>query len=408
MRLVWVHGEDRDAYLDTWEAEWARFEKDFGFTWAFDRRGQHYLNLHALALSAEEHETLQTAHREVVALFHHVQMHVRLYPEVLTFLGIPTELRSFCLSSPLPYLTAMGRFDWHWTPQGPALLAFNSETPLGQIEACGLQPLIAERCHPYLRDPNQLLGEQLRASLRDSFTRQGGHASSVTGIVGFPSNPEEEATLRLMRRLAHFPGATIIGDIQLLTVNDDQRLCLGDAPLDFLQSFASIEWYTPERDGGALVTALQSEQLHLINPPSTLVLRSNALFALIWLLKGHLPLSLQKVVTKYIPYTSFDPEPLIGQPTMIKPLQQRENQSIRWSSSLLLTDCHEENYVYQRLVPSEALAFPVMRNGRVQMRKLVPAISTFSAQDQPAGYFTRLGTTVLSTQDVCWVPTLVE
>ncbi|MBC9783638.1 glutathionylspermidine synthase family protein [Heliobacterium chlorum] len=409
MQLSAILPDDREAYLDRWEEDVARYEETFGFTWAFDGRGQHFYNLHALVMSTEEHRRFLSAHRQVVDLLHTVQVVIEGHPDLLDFLGIPKSLQAHCLRQRLPWLTALGRFDWYWTDQGPKLLEFNSETPFGLVESCLLQPQVARTYHRTLSDPNELLEETLRRSLRDSFVRQGGQAGTVTAIVGFPSDPEERSTLRFVENLAAYePGKVLIGDVRDLSIDSTGRLCAGNFPVDFLQSFYSVEWYARDQGGPQFIDCMEKGQLCLINPPSTLLLHSKALLALLWLVKPKLSPPRQEAIEQYIPYTSLDPDLMQGRPVMIKPLHNREGLGIIDCDALTMTDLPQGDVVYQARVDAEPVFFPVMRNGRIRKRPLLPTIGTFCLFDELAGFYTRLSPKIVTAQEACWVPTLVQ
>ncbi|MBM7866107.1 glutathionylspermidine synthase family protein [Heliobacterium gestii] len=408
MRISPVLFEDREAYLDRWEALVDRFEQDYTFSWAFDGRGQHFLNLHALVLTPEEDRAIREAQARVTELFHSIARFLESNPEALDALGIPDILKPQCLKRPLPYLTALGRFDWYWTGDGPKLLEFNSETPFGQVEACRLQPELARLFHRSLKDPNADLADRIGEGLRESFQRQGGNSESVTAIVGFCADPEEMATLSLIRELADYPCHALIGDVQALSVNHAGRLCLGGAPVDLLQSFYSVEWYARDPGGPQFVDSLDQGLLRLINPPSTLILHSKALFALLWLVAPQLPAPLRQTLERYIPYTALDPDPLLGRPALIKPLHNREGLGIVYTEALSIHEAKRDDAVYQERVDGIAVSFPAMRNGRIRERRLLPTIGAYCAKDEFVGYYTRLSPLIVGPLDVCWAPTLIE
>ncbi|ABZ84263.1 hypothetical protein HM1_1693 [Heliomicrobium modesticaldum Ice1] len=408
MRISPVLLEDREAYLDCWEAVADGFEKNFAFSWAFDAQGQHFLNLHAFVLTAEEAAAICEAQRRVTELFHAVALFLDSHPEALDALGIPDILKPQCLRRPLPYLTALGRFDWYLTTAGPKLLEFNSETPFGQMEACRLQPELARLFHPDLADPNRDIADRLGEGLRDSFRRQGGTSASVVAIVGFCADPEELAILTLIRELADYPCPVLIGDVQALSVNHAGQLCLGGAPVDLLQSFYSVEWYARDPGGPQFVDCLAQGRVRLINPPSTLIQHSKALFALLWLIAPQLAAPLRQTVERYIPYTALDPDPLLGRPALIKPMHNREGLGILYCESLSLHDVTRDDVIYQERVDAIAVPFPTMRNGRFRERRLLPTIGAFCAKDELIGYYTRFSPLIAGPRDVCWAPTLIE
>ncbi|MCW2278190.1 glutathionylspermidine synthase family protein [Heliophilum fasciatum] len=399
-----------DRYIDKWEAFFAGLIEG-GLSWAFDACGHHYLNLSAMVLNARECRAMEEAHGRVVVLYNEMLALVRKFPELLCDLGIPEPLHRLCLRDDIAALTAYGRFDWMVGADGePKLLEFNAETPGGILEATSAQRLITCE-YPGFLDPNADTASRVLDSLANSVTVQGGNSlSSPVAVIGFLDDPEERAILHY---IAQAYGNSFVGDIRTLEVGPEGAT-VGGRWAELIYSHYSVEWMAKDRGGAAMMAALESGVVRLVNPPKTLIAHSKALPAVAWIARDRLSAAAQEAIDRHLPRTAFEREALMDSITFEKPLHGREGRGIRKLEPREPGSSGFGDVVYQEGVSVTALEFPTVRNGRVVREPLFPTIGTFCIARQPGvmgefgGYFTRLGPDVIGAANVRWVPTLVE
>jgi len=105
--------------------------------WNQDGNGRLYTSEHSLILNTQEYEEIAYAQDLVVKLLHDMQVLLHAQPDLNNWLDIPESLHNVAtLQKMLGKLTTYGRFDWVFDNTGYLkLLEFNSETPMGWIEA---------------------------------------------------------------------------------------------------------------------------------------------------------------------------------------------------------------------------------------------------------------------------------
>lgn len=405
-------------YLDAWEQELELLKERYGGRngWAFDYECNHYLNLNACVLNEQEGADIFEAHRRIVKLLHFMTYYICSLPQkereqILSKLGIPQRIFNICPNKKIPYLTALGRFDWIIPDDGvPRLLEFNSETPLAMIEGMHIQKQ-AHKFFPSLLDPNITLAGKIGEALRESFRIQGGNSESNVALVGYLSNPEEFVNLKALLQVAEYPAKKVVlEDVHKVFCKDGKVFC-GEIPVDIMQSTYSVEWFANDIDGSHIVEALESGALKLINPPQSLMVHSKAIYALAWLLEMANVLGEEdaETVRKHIPFTSFDPESFLGEDVIIKVLHGREGDGIKYLKNFDQKEVMSQaTVIYQEFIQSKKFEFPVIYNGRPKIKNLTATISTYSCLDQPVGFYTRLGEEVVDRFNVAWVPTYIE
>ena len=145
-------------------------------------------------------QELQEAAEGLAALWHKVALVVsRGDSRLLRWLGLPAGTREAIREAlQLPWLTALGRFDFVWTEAGWKVLEYNCDTPSGVVEALAVNGKICA-CEG-LKNPNEAGEAHLRKALAESL--QIGRHAGLTGAAAFSALGESQRRRRYDEILA--------------------------------------------------------------------------------------------------------------------------------------------------------------------------------------------------------------
>ena len=391
--------------------------------WGVDLSGNLYADVHAMILTKEEHNRIVNAQASVVRVLQRTLEVLRLKPDLNEWLGISEDLVRLSKYE-IESLTTYGRFDWMLEENGElSVLEFNSETPMGWMEAGVYTSKLYEEHKKIVNctNPSSNLFKMLEDSIRKTLTRYNNFGR--VAIVGDLGDEEEDDTFHLLKSITE----KVVDDVVICGVEnlkvykgfegikDGLYADIDDTlyPIDILQTFYSIEWLTEDEGGKDLLQLLESGEVKLMNPISTLQLHSKGLWALIWFLYNTEDVYSEsecEAIENFIPYSTFDLEDLDYyhiEKYMEKPLHHREGNGInykRMGESLSF----DIDYVYQEQVNTIKFYYEREVDDIRTNKKVSPTIGVYCIDNQFGGYMTRLSEGICSSEDSTFIATFVE
>lgn len=381
---------------------------------ALDLSGNLYMDVNALILSPEEHNKILKAQNLIVNLLKDMLRIVRISPELLEWLGVPSNLWEDSIKEKISNITSYGRFDWMFDKDGALkLLEFNSETPFGFKEAIDYHNNLYNYFSEF-QNGNSKMGILLQKSVYKSLYEQNFTPIDRIAIIGDLMDEEEYETYDVLKREINYNAQNVFTDsiVNLKALNNEIYLEREDSlfPIDFLQTFYSAEWMAYDEGHEDFVNALNNNSLKLINPTSTLILHSKGLFALIWFLylEENILEDHSETIKNYIPYTSFLETEFIHERKFVaKPLHHREGNGVEIRTRVSYKE--DDNLIYQKYIDSVELLYPLADKDFNRKNELLkPTIGTYLIDEQFAGYYSRLSKEICGAHFSVFTPTFID
>lgn len=352
---------------------------------------------------------LQEAAEGLAALWHKVALIVSQGDcRLLRWLGLPAGMREAIREAlQLPWLTALGRFDFVWTSAGWKVLEYNCDTPSGVVEALAVNGRICA-CEGR-GNPNGVGEELLRQAIAESLyiaRRAGLAGATVFSALG--SHSEDAGTMKYWQTLAA-EGLFV----PLEELRYEQEVLTSSASGEISCWFRLHPWEIMVKEcaadgfptGRRVLELVARKKLLAINPPLALVGQSKALQALVWQLyeaKEFLTHQERQLVRTYM-LPTYRQNVFLGRSSYVrKPLWGREGGGVTLHAadgSLLAGNRSGWHgaAIYQEAVELERVQV-MTQKGLQEGRRLW---GVFVAGGSFAGLLVRLGPVI--TDDRAWV-----
>jgi glutathionylspermidine synthase len=257
-------------------------------------RGQEY----ALATYANVPRLLQQeisfATEQLGKIFARVAEVVRVgSTELWRELGYPEETwPAITLSGDYHAVTAIGRFDFVYTPQGLKMLEFNSDTPTSIVEAFYANGAVCD--YFQVENINRHCDHDIRQVFTDmiSYYRDKGYATERIVFCSIVADNEDRGTTEYLLAQSGLPGRYVPLN-ELAYDPKQERLVAKTATgefevVDVLYRLHALEVMAKDRTtkgfpiGPKLLELIANKRLAVINPPIGFIAQTKALQALIW------------------------------------------------------------------------------------------------------------------------------
>lgn len=376
-----MSGFDEMTYAERREAIFTPLRQEGVFTWDF-MYGEEYALATLHRISPEFRREIAAATEQLGRIFHKtVQVVQHGEEELLSELGLPQEaLAAVRVGVPLPYITAIGRFDFAPTAQGLKMLEFNSDTPTGIVETFHANRHVCSRFG--VTDPN----EGMDADITDAFH----HVYQAYQQLDYPTDSiwfsaldwheEDAGTTRYLLQKSGLPGKFVA--LKDLRVYEDDLYAPGDNQeemhrVDVLYRLHALEKLAEEKDadgyptGAHVLDLIARGRLAIINPPAGFIAQTKALQALIWNLHESGQFFSEKeheVIERYMLPTYLENRFAGQSPFVTKPIFGREGGGVtlHHPSGEPIDRDREAFYwdqpmIYQQLVEMESVTVETLK-----------------------------------------------
>ncbi len=342
------------------------------FTWD-TMYGQEYALATVYPMDPSLYKELQFASCQLGKIFARtVSVVQRADNQLLKELGIP-EPAFDAVRKPLimDWPTAIGRFDFANTPQGPKMLEFNSDTPTGVVESFYVNGRVCKALG-YV-DPNEGMDSHLTNTFSGMVSRYGEEGWSTENIVfsALDTCEEDAGTTRYLMEKSGLSSRFV--PLSSLAVQGDRLYaCIpghGYMHVDVLYRLHAIEILAGEKDddgyptGAHLLSLMAKPGLVTINPPAALLSQTKALQALIWNLyeaNTFFHSDERKIIKKYMLPTYLENRFQGKSPYVRKPFFGREGGAVSLfdeNGELIARDQEKEYWnqpmIYQQMAQME-------------------------------------------------------
>lgn len=240
-------------------------------------------------------------------------------------------------------LSLFGRMDLSYDGNAPPkLLEYNADTPTACLEASVAQWHWLQALHPDADQFNSI-HEKLVAAWRRLRSASGAQRLHFTAVAG---SEEDWGNVQYLRDTAIQAGWTTFAlAVERIGHNGKAFVDEFNVPIEALFKLYPWEWLAVEQFAPALVEALSTGALQVIEPPWKMLLSNKALLVVLWELYPDHP----NLLPAY-----FDGAPL-GQRYVRKPKLAREGANVQWVDGAVVEttdgDYGAEGWIYQGLAP---------------------------------------------------------
>lgn len=317
--------------------------------------------------------SIREASQRVYAIYHKTADLLReLENDTLLELGFPEESLSYIRLKTISQECIIGRFDFVVREGEIKLLEFNSDTPTFIKELYHVNEKVCE----YFGCPNpneQLEGQlakELKRSLLSSWKSLQREGEAKIVFTSHRDHEEDYLTTKYIQTLAGVPSEYV--SLDQLQIRDDGLYTPKGERIDILyRQTYPIEHLVDDKDplteenvGQELMEMVVEKKLAILNPPSSFLLQSKGVQALIWGLheEGSAFYTDEEHhwIERYFLPTYLDPEQFeeTGMTYVQKPAFGREGDTVKIieSTGKILLEDKKETYkqslpIYQKFVP---------------------------------------------------------
>ena len=415
--------------FDGYDARWEEATRDGFGSIAFDTRlqGWRYLSLNALLLPAPEAARLARLTEWFGRLVDWAVPRLLEDPDWWSVLAWPRPAIELARQEP-DYdgaASVYGRFDWLLDREGQwQLVEYNSDTPSGSREVCGLEPAVLrlhreavslERLEPSFQ---KRVENALRARMA-AFERATGNSVRTVGVVSSHSWVEDMAHAWWLARTLEQTGVTaLVGDISDLSVRHG-RVRLRGLPIDALYRLYPFERLYRHGIFGPLVEATLDRRLLLLNGLRGFLAQSKAILAYLWLHRQEQPWGRRGVelVESHLPAAVPARHPdagLLLPDSVVKHVNGREGEEVVFGADLTPEEWEarliEGGYVVQRRVdqrPVENVEVDEIARSLELVAPRYACVGAFRIGGHFAGCYSRVGGPITQNR-APFVPTFRE
>lgn len=254
--------------------------------------GEEYALLDIFVQSNEYWQRIRHAAEEVGSIFHKTATLVRtLNDDTLKQLGYPEETFSFLKQQIIPQNSIISRLDFVVNGDSIKLLELNADTPTFIKETYEANEYVCR--HFQVENPNakfeQLLQLEMKKAIEASWYKFVKKGTPKIVFTSHGDHDEDKWTTRYLQKLLGLPSEYVQLD-HLRLVTDEGLYTPSGEKIDILyrQTYpiehlvTDLDPTTGEFVGQALLKLVEQGDLTIINPPSSFLLQSKAVQALIW------------------------------------------------------------------------------------------------------------------------------
>ena len=361
------------------------------------------------SVSLQQCQELRAAAEGLAALWHKVALIVSQGDaRLLRWLGLPAAMREAARAGlQLPWLTALGRFDFVQTTADWKVLEYNCDTPSGVVEALAVNGKICA-CEGR-KNPNAAGEELLRQAIAESLYIA--HRAGLAGAAAFSalgSHSEDAGTMKYWQSLAaeglFVPLEELRYERESLTslVSGEIGCWFRLHPWEIMVKECAVDGFPT---GKRVLELVAAKKLLAVNPPLAGLGQSKALQALIWQLyeaEEFLTKQERQLVQTYM-LPTYRQNVFLGKASYVrKPLWGREGGGVTLHAAdgSLLAGSRlgwHGAAIYQQAVELERMQV-MTQKGLQEGRRLW---GVFVAGGSFAGLLVRLGAAI--TDDQAWV-----
>lgn len=371
--------------------------------------GEEYALASGTPVFSQQYQELQAAAEGLAALWHKVALIVSQGDvRLLRWLGLPAGMQEAVREGvQLPWLTALGRFDFVQTVAGWKMLEYNCDTPSGVVEALAVNGKICA-CEGR-KNPNAAGEELLRQAIAESLYIA--HRAGLAGAAAFSalgSHSEDAGTMKYWQSLAaeglFVPLEELRYERESLTslVSGEIGCWFRLHPWEIMVKECAVDGFPT---GKRVLELVAAKKLLAVNPPLAALGQSKALQALIWQLyeaEEFLTKQERQLVQTYM-LPTYRQNVFLGKVSYVrKPLWGREGGGVTLHAAdgSLLAGSRGGWHgaaIYQQAVELERMQV-MTEKGLQEGRRLW---GVFVAGGSFAGLLVRLGAAI--TDDQAWM-----
>lgn len=371
--------------------------------------GEEYALASGTPVFSQQCQELQAAAEGLAALWHKVALIVSQGDvRLLRWLGLPAGMQEAVREGlQLPWLTALGRFDFVQTVAGWKMLEYNCDTPSGVVEALAVNGKICA-CEGR-KNPNAAGEELLRQAIAESLYIA--HRAGLAGAAAFSalgSHSEDAGTMKYWQSLAaeglFVPLEELRYERESLTslVSGEIGCWFRLHPWEIMVKECAVDGFPT---GKRVLELVAAKKLLAVNPPLAALGQSKALQALIWQLyeaEEFLTKQERQLVQTYM-LPTYRQNVFLGKVSYVrKPLWGREGGGVTLHAAdgSLLAGSRGGWHgaaIYQQAVELERMQV-MTEKGLQEGRRLW---GVFVAGGSFAGLLVRLGAAI--TDDQAWM-----
>ena len=371
--------------------------------------GEEYALASGTPVFSQQCQELQAAAEGLAALWHKVALIVSQGDvRLLRWLGLPAGMQEAVREGvQLPWLTALGRFDFVQTVAGWKVLEYNCDTPSGVVEALAVNGKICA-CEGR-KNPNAAGEELLRQAIAESLYIA--HRAGLAGAAAFSalgSHSEDAGTMKYWQSLAaeglFVPLEELRYERESLTslVSGEIGCWFRLHPWEIMVKECAVDGFPT---GKRVLELVAAKKLLAVNPPLAALGQSKALQALIWQLyeaEEFLTKQERQLVQTYM-LPTYRQNVFLGKVSYVrKPLWGREGGGVTLHAAdgSLLAGSRGGWHgaaIYQQAVELERMQV-MTEKGLQEGRRLW---GVFVAGGSFAGLLVRLGAAI--TDDQAWM-----
>ncbi|MBI3971399.1 MAG: glutathionylspermidine synthase family protein [Chloroflexi bacterium] len=375
--------------------------------------GEPYPAMNGIVITRDEHRRLVELTQVFAVIFAKAVEALARDESALERMGFPWVAIELLGRETADAPFVLGRFDFMLDRGGSwQLLEYNADTPSGAREAIEVEQAIARRLGASLARSGGHLAACVRRAVGEaladaSATRAGaGVAAGATlGLVTDAGYSEDLAQGVFLERLlaptlAAQGISVVLGDIDNLRLRRG-RLCLLGRPLDALYRYYPFETLLGQQAFVDLFTAVTAGTLRLLNGLRGLLAQNKGVLAWLWAHRDdaeRFTAAERRAICDHLPPARWIGEVPPGEdpaPLVIKQVFGREGEEVYFGDRLAAADWERGrawgSYIVQQRVEAEPLAAVVRTSRGPEVQHLWPAVGSFTARAEWAGYYTRLG-----------------
>lgn len=293
-----------NAYLKRWE-ELERKVAAEGFTWAtiYDNYDDNqYMSDSLLVVPASLVRELENASRAVNDIFQKTYEQIVKDRSLVHKTGISVFLWDLLFEggkTPFSYFT---RYDFIASAGGLKVIEGNTDTPVGIVEAAIAQEIICKEHRS--ANPNERIETNIKNAWNQIIRDYNIASTDTLYFTCADWHNEDKQTVQYLMSL--YPQQAVYIPLEQIVVEkEDVRTPAGER-IDFLYRLYPLEYFleeegpTGEKIGEQFLVHIMNKKINVINPPSSLLMQSKAILALItekkeeWYTRGE-----QAVIEKY-------------------------------------------------------------------------------------------------------------
>ncbi|MGO4889766.1 glutathionylspermidine synthase family protein [Anaerobacillus sp. MEB173] len=384
-----------EVYLKRWEAIERKVAAK-GFTWATlyeNGEDNQYMSDSLLIVPPPVVRELENASKAVNDIFQKTYEQIVNDRSSIHKMGIPVSLWDLFHQPGKTAFSYFTRYDFIASADGLKVIEGNTDTPVGIVEAAIAQEIICKEHSS--KNPNERIATNIKNAWNQIIRDYNISSTDTLYFTCADWHEEDKQTVQYLMSLYPQQSEYIPLD-QIVVEKEDVRTPKGER-IYFLYRLYPLEYFpdeigpTGERIGEQFIAHIINDKIKVINPPSSLLMQSKALFALItekkeaWYTRTE-----QAVIEEYFLPTYETSHSLHSY--VKKPVLGREGGGIQIVSEGQVLDEDADYYQNQRVVFQQYFPLPDQTidtwDGPYTGKLL---IGSHVINGEPSGLFFRVG-----------------